>query len=179
VVALLLQTSTVQSTQLKQKQVNEYFLSEDYLQTAAKAGDVDQGDIDDDSTLQLSRKAKDTSLTNEDKEKLKEKKKQAEAKGVSVGFLMSKEKFDAAYDDLKEARTDIFTISTGIKAAERERKRAVMSADMKALSKADTELDNFNMQFEPAQKALKEAEAAVKKSSGDRVKFTKGMKSDA
>jgi hypothetical protein len=73
----------------------------------------------------------------------------------------------------------MFKISGGIKEAERARMVAVMAADMKALGKADTELENLNMQFEPAQKALKESEAAVKKSSLDRIKYTKEMESAA
>lgn len=92
---------------------------------------------------------------------------------------MSAEENEKAFADLKEARDDIFKINGGIKEADRARNVAVMSADMKALSKADSDMENLGMQLEPAQKALKESEAAVKKSSADRIKYTKEMESAA
>lgn len=202
VVALLLGLdNSVEAVKLQAKSVNEYFLSEDYLQTAATNANyepfVDNAELTDEEDLvQLEKKSKkhtkhhrgiraqvasESQLQHQSKVKAKKtlmdaKKGIAKQQGVSLGLLLAIENYDKQVGELKDVRDYLHKILGELKNAKADLKASI---SQKAEDAAQEDIDMLESGLPAAQKDLNLAEADVNDASHRILAESKAFKSQA
>lgn len=194
VVALLLSCdNNVEAVKLQAKSVNEYFLSEEYLQTAAKDDTFGDAEIEDEQDLvQLEKKSKKHSKhargiraqvasSTQKKAKAKgtlmdAKKTIAKQQGISLGLLLAIENYDKQVDELKDVRDYLHKILGELNRAKAEKK---LSISAKASAQLSEDIDMLNAGMPQSEKDLNLAEADVNDASHRIIAEGKAMKSQA